>query len=103
MADTPFVWDDLAQYKAEGRFPGRLSRRRKQRSFAPRTTSTACPWRRWAAHSTPSWLTCLGYDDDELNKIIQGKLAGREARLRADEPDRSQGPARVHEKQILAS
>jgi hypothetical protein len=22
MADTPFVWDDLAQYKAEGRFPG---------------------------------------------------------------------------------
>jgi phosphatidylserine/phosphatidylglycerophosphate/cardiolipin synthase-like enzyme len=100
MADTPFVWDDLAKYKAERRFLDGYPD--DQRTFfAPRddihgllVALLGC-----AQHSVV--VNMFGYDDAELNQIIQGKLADEKVYVQMS-LDRSQAKG-AHEKQILAS
>ena len=99
MADTPFVWDDLAQYKAEKRFLDGYPD--DQRTFfAPRDNvhGLLVAVLNSAQHSIV--VNMFGYDDDELNNIIQGKLADQSVYVQMS-LDRSQASG-VHEKQILA-
>jgi phosphatidylserine/phosphatidylglycerophosphate/cardiolipin synthase-like enzyme len=100
MADAPFAWDDLGQYKAEGRFLDGYPD--DQRTFfAPRDNVHALlvTLLNNAQHSIV--VNMFGYDDDELNKIIQDKLADERIYVQMS-LDRSQASG-VHEKQILAS
>jgi phosphatidylserine/phosphatidylglycerophosphate/cardiolipin synthase-like enzyme len=99
VADTPFVWDDLAQYKAEGRFLDGYPD--DQRTFfAPRDNvhGLLVAILNSAQHSIV--VNMFGYDDDELNNIIQGKLTDDSVYVQMS-LDRSQASG-VHEKQILA-
>ena len=100
MADAPFAWDDLGQYKAEGRFLDGYPD--DQRTFfAPRDNvhGLLVTLLNNAQHSIV--VNMFGYDDDELNKVIQGKLADEKIYVQMS-LDRSQASG-VHEKQILAS
>jgi len=100
MAGTPFVWDDLAKYKAEGCFLDGYPD--DQRTFfAPRdnihgllVALLGC-----AQHSIV--VNMFGYDDDELNKTIQSKLADEKIYVQMS-LDRSQATG-AHERQILAT
>jgi phosphatidylserine/phosphatidylglycerophosphate/cardiolipin synthase-like enzyme len=99
VADTPFVWDDLAQYKAEGRFLDGYPD--DQRTFfAPRDNvhGLLVAILNSAQHSIV--VNMFGYDDDALNNIIQGKLTDNSVYVQMS-LDRSQASG-VHEKQILA-
>jgi hypothetical protein len=99
MADSPFVWDDLGQYKAEGRFlEGYPSDERT--FFAPRDNvhGLLVALLGTAQHSIV--VNMFGYDDDELNKILQSKLTDDKVYVQMS-LDRSQA-AGVHEKKILA-
>jgi PLD-like domain len=98
MADTQLVWDDLGEYKAEGRFlDGYPSDERT--FFAPRDDvhGLLVALLGTAQHSIV--VNMFGYDDDELNKIIQDKLADEHIFVQMS-LDRSQA-AGIHEKQIL--
>ena len=100
LADTPLVWEDLAKYKAEGRFLDGYPD--DQRTFfAPRDNvhGLLVALLDSAQHSIV--VNMFGYDDDELNKIIQGKLADEKIYVQMS-LDRSQSTG-AHEKQILAS
>jgi len=100
MADTPLVWEDLAKYKAEGRFLDGYPD--DQRTFfAPRDNvhGLLAALLDSAQHSIV--VNMFGYDDDELNKIIQGKLVDEKIYVQMS-LDRSQSTG-AHEKQILAS
>ncbi len=100
MADSPFVWDQLGAYKAEGRFLDGYPD--DQRTFfAPRDNvhGMLVALLGTAQHSIV--VNMFGYDDDELNKLIQGKLADDKVYVQMS-LDRSQAGG-VHEKQILAS
>jgi len=69
MAETPLVWEDLARYKAEGRFLDGYPD--DQRTFfAPRDNvhGLLVALLDSAQHSIV--VNMFGYDDDELNKII---------------------------------
>src|ERR1700761_5465364 len=99
MADAPFAWEDLAKYKAEGRlldgYPD------DQRTFfAPRDNvhGLLAALLDSAQHSIV--VNMFGYDDDQLNQIIQGKLADEKVYVQMS-LDRSQSSG-AHEKQILA-
>ena len=99
MTDTPFTWDDLAQFKAEGRFldgyPG------DQRTFfSPRDKlhELLVVLLSGAQHSIV--VNMFGYDDEQLNSIIQNKLADENVYVQMS-LDRSQASGE-HEKQILA-
>jgi phosphatidylserine/phosphatidylglycerophosphate/cardiolipin synthase-like enzyme len=100
MPDGQFGWDDLAQYKAEGRFLDGYPD--DQRTFfAPRDKihELLVALLGSAQHSVV--VNMYGYDDDELNKIIESKLADANIYVQMS-LDRSQA-AGAHEKQILAS
>jgi phosphatidylserine/phosphatidylglycerophosphate/cardiolipin synthase-like enzyme len=100
MADAPFAWGDLAKYKAEGRFLDGYPD--DQRTFfSPRdhVHDLLVALLSSAQHSIV--VNMFGYDDDELNKIIQGKLAEEHVYVQMS-LDRSQASG-VHEKQIMAS
>ena len=97
MADTPLVWEDLARYKAEGRFLDGYPD--DQRTFfAPRDNvhGLLVALLDSAQHSIV--VNMFGYDDDELNKIIQGKLADEKIYVQMS-LDRSQSTG-AHEKRI---
>jgi len=99
MADTPFVWDNLATFKAEGRFLDGYPD--DQRTFfSPRDNvhSLLVALLGSAQHSIV--VNMFGYDDDELNNIIQAKLADEKVYVQMS-LDRSQATG-AHEKQILA-
>ena len=99
MAGTPFVWDDLAQYKAEGRFLDGYPD--DQRTFfAPRDNVHGLLVTVLGSAQHSIVVNMFGYDDDELNKIIQGKLADEKVYVQMS-LDRSQATG-AHEKQILA-
>jgi phosphatidylserine/phosphatidylglycerophosphate/cardiolipin synthase-like enzyme len=99
MADPQFVWDELGKYKAEGRFlDGYPSDERT--FFAPRDDIHGLLTALLATAQHSIVVNMFGYDDDELNKIIQGKLADQKVYVQMS-LDRSQA-AGVHEKQILA-
>src|ERR1700748_801500 len=100
MAGTVFEWDDLAQFKAEKRFLDGYPD--DQRTFfAPRDNvhGLLVALLGTAQHSIV--VNMFGYDDDELNKIIQAKLADEHVYVQMS-LDRSQASG-VHEKQVLAS
>ena len=100
MPDAPFAWDDLAKFKAEGRFLDGYPD--DQRTFfAPRDNvhGVLVALLQSAQHSIV--VNMYGYDDSELNSIIQGKLADEHVYVQMS-LDRSQS-AGTAEKAILAS
>lgn len=100
MADAPFAWDDLAKYKAEGRFLDGYPE--DQRTFfAPRDNvhGVLAALLQSAQHSIV--VNMYGYDDPELNSIIQEKLADEHVYVQMS-LDRSQASGEA-EKKILAS
>jgi phosphatidylserine/phosphatidylglycerophosphate/cardiolipin synthase-like enzyme len=100
MAYPGFAWDGLGQYKAEGRFLDGYPD--DQRSFfAPRDNVHGLLTALLASTQHSIVVNMFGYDDDELNKIIQEKLADEHVFVQMS-LDRSQA-AGVHEKQIMAS
>src|SRR6201982_2747625 len=100
MTDPGFSWDTLGQYKAEGRFLDGYPDDERT-FFAPRDNvhGLLVALLGTAQHSIV--VNMFGYDDDELNKIIQSKLGDEHVYVQMS-LDRSQA-AGVHEKQILAS
>jgi phosphatidylserine/phosphatidylglycerophosphate/cardiolipin synthase-like enzyme len=99
MADAPFAWEGLAQYKAEGRFlDGYPDDQRTL--FAPRDNIHGLLVALLASAQHSIVVNMFGYDDDELNKIIQGKLNDEKIYVQMS-LDRSQASG-AHEKQILA-
>ena len=99
MADTSFAWDGLGKYKAEGSFLDGYPD--DQRTFfAPRDDvhGLLVALLDSAQHSIV--VNMFGYDDDQLNSIIQAKLADEKVYVQMS-LDRSQASG-VHEKQILA-
>jgi phosphatidylserine/phosphatidylglycerophosphate/cardiolipin synthase-like enzyme len=100
MADGQFVWDDLAQFKAEGRFLDGYPADERT-FFAPRDNVHGMLVALLSSAQHSIVVNMFGYDDDELNKIIQSKLANQNVYVQMS-LDRSQASG-VHEKQILAS
>ena len=99
MADAPFAWENLGTYKAEGRFLDGYPDDERT-FFAPRDNvhGLLVALLGTAQHSIV--VNMFGYDDDELNSIIQGKLADERVYVQMS-LDRSQASG-VHEKAILA-
>ena len=98
MADAPFAWDDLAKYKAEGRFLDGYPD--DQRTFfAPRDDVHGLLVALLGSAQHSIVVNMFGYDD-QLNQIIQGKLADEKVYVQMS-LDRSQASG-MHEKQILA-
>jgi hypothetical protein len=98
MADTPFAWDDLGKYKAGGRFLDGYPD--DQRTFfAPRDDvhGLLVALLDSAQHSI---VISMSDYDDELNKIVQDKLADEKVYVQMS-LDRSQTSG-AEEKQILA-
>jgi phosphatidylserine/phosphatidylglycerophosphate/cardiolipin synthase-like enzyme len=99
MPDAPFNWDDLAQYKTEGRFldgyPDEL-----RTFFSPRDKIHELLMALLDSAQHSIVVNMFGYDDDDLNNIIQGKLNDEHIYVQMS-LDRSQA-AGVHEKEILA-
>ncbi len=99
MTDTQFVWDDLAKYKAEGRFLDGYPD--DQRTFfSPRDNVHGLLVSLLGSAQHSIVVNMFGYDDDELNQIIQAKLADEHVYVQMS-LDRSQAGG-VHEKEILA-
>jgi phosphatidylserine/phosphatidylglycerophosphate/cardiolipin synthase-like enzyme len=99
MTDTPFVWDDLARYKAEKRFLDGYPD--DQRTFfAPRDDVHGLLIAVLGSAQHSIVVNMFGYDDDELNSIIQAKLADQKVYVQMS-LDRRQA-AGAHERQILA-
>ena len=100
MTDAQFVWDDLAKYKAEGRFLDGYPD--DQRTFfAPRDDIHGLLVTLLGSAQHSIVVNMFGYDDDELNKIIQNKLADERVYVQMS-LDRSQASG-AHEKKILAT
>ena len=99
MAGTPFVWDDLGKYKAEGRFLDGYPD--DQRTFfAPRDDVHGLLVALLDSAQRSIVLSMSGDDDYELNKIVQDKLADEKVYVQMG-LDRSQVSGTA-EKQILA-
>lgn len=99
MADTQFVWDDLAQYKAEKRFLDGYPD--DQRTFfSPRDDVHGLLVALLGSAQHSIVVNMFGYDDDKLNDIIQDKLNNEHVYVQMS-LDRSQASG-VHEKEILA-
>lgn len=94
-----FEWDELAQYKAEKRFldgypPDQRTFYSPRDSVHPLLASLLSS----AQHSLV--LNMYGYDDDELDEIIRGKLSEEHVYVQMS-LDKSQAGGK-HEKEILA-
>ena len=99
MADNAFNWDDLGKYKAESRFLDGYPADERT-FFAPRDDVHGVLVSLLGSAQHSIVVNMFGYDDDELNKIIQDKLADEKIFVQMS-LDRSQASG-VHEKQILA-
>ncbi len=99
VAIAQFVWDELGKFKAEGRFLDGYPADERT-FFAPRDDVHGLLVALLASSQHSIVVNMFGYDDDELNKIIQGKLADEKVFVQMS-LDRSQAGG-VHEKQILA-
>ena len=98
-APAEFVWDDLAQYKAEKRFLDGYPP--DQRSFfSPRDDLHPMLASLLASAQHSLVLNMYGYDDDELDELIRGKLDSKHVYVQMS-LDKSQAGG-VHEKQLLA-
>src|SRR5258708_29444270 len=99
MADAPFAWEGLSRFKAEGRFLDGYPD--DQRTFfAPRDDIHGLLVALLGSAQHSIAVNMFGYDDDELNKIIQGKLADEKVYVQMS-LERSQAGG-AHEKQVLA-
>jgi phosphatidylserine/phosphatidylglycerophosphate/cardiolipin synthase-like enzyme len=99
MTDTPFVWDDLARYKAEKRFLDGYPD--DQRTFfAPRDDVHGLLIAVLGSAQHSIVVNMFGYDDDDLNSIIQAKLADQKVYVQMS-LDRRQAAGK-HEREILA-
>ncbi len=99
VADAQFSWQGLAQYKAEGRFLDGYPE--DQRTFfAPRDNIHGLLVALLGSAQHSIVVNMFGYDDDELNSIIQEKLAAEHVYVQMS-LDRSQAGG-VHERQILS-
>jgi phosphatidylserine/phosphatidylglycerophosphate/cardiolipin synthase-like enzyme len=99
MTDTPFVWDDLAQYKAEKRFLDGYPD--DQRTFfAPRDNVHGLLVAVLGSAQHSIVVNMFGYDDDDLNSIIQAKLDDQKVYVQMS-LDRRQAAGK-HEREILA-
>ncbi len=95
---APFAWDQLAQYKAEKRFLDGYPP--DQRTFyAPRDDLHGLLTSLLASAQHSVVINMYGYDDDELNDIILGKLTDAHIYVQMS-LDKSQA-AGVHEKPLL--
>jgi len=99
VADETFNWDNLAQYKAEGRFLDGYPDDERT-FFAPRDNVHGLLVAVIGSAQHSIVVNMFGYDD-ELNKIIQAKLADQRVYVQMS-LDRSQSTG-AHEKQILAT
>lgn len=99
MAGIAFGWDELGRYKAEGRFLDGYPPDERT-FFAPRDDVHGVLVSLLGSAQHSIVVNMFGYDDDELNKIIQGKLADEKIFVQMS-LDRSQASG-VHEKEILA-
>jgi phosphatidylserine/phosphatidylglycerophosphate/cardiolipin synthase-like enzyme len=99
VADQGFAWDDLAKYKAEGRFLDGYPDTERT-FFAPRDNVHGLLVALIGSAQHSIVVNMFGYDDDELNKIIQDKLGDENVYVQMS-LDRSQATG-VHEKNILA-
>lgn len=98
-APAGFVWDDLAQYKAEKRFLDGYPP--DQRSFfSPRDSLHPMLASLLASTQHSLVLNMYGYDDEELDGLIREKLASEHVYVQMS-LDKSQA-AGVHEKVLLA-
>jgi hypothetical protein len=99
MSATVFEWNDLAQYKKEGRFldgyPPEL-----RTFFAPRDDLHGLLKSLLASAQHSLVLNMFGYADDELDSIIRSKLADEHVYIQMS-LDKTQS-AGVHERNILA-
>ena len=100
MADELFNWDNLAQYKAEGRFLDGYPDDERT-FFSPRDNVHGLLVAVIGSAQHSIVVNMFGYDDDQLNKIIQAKLADQRVYVQMS-LDRSQSTG-AHEKQILAT
>jgi phosphatidylserine/phosphatidylglycerophosphate/cardiolipin synthase-like enzyme len=99
VAAAQFEWDGLAKYKAEGRFLDGYPD--DQRTFfAPRDDIHGLLVALLGSAQHSIVVNMFGYDDDQLNSIIQEKLADERVYVQMS-LDRSQASG-AHEKQILA-
>jgi phosphatidylserine/phosphatidylglycerophosphate/cardiolipin synthase-like enzyme len=94
----PFDWESVAKYKAEGRFLDGYPRDVRT-FFAPRDKVHELLVDLLSSSRHSIVVNMFGYDDDELNAIIQGKLEDSNVYVQMS-LDRSQagGP---HEREIL--
>jgi phosphatidylserine/phosphatidylglycerophosphate/cardiolipin synthase-like enzyme len=99
MADAPFVWDELGKYKAEGTFLDSYPDDERT-FFAPRDDVHGLLVVLLGSAQHSIVVNMFGYDDDELNNIIQSKLTDEKIFVQMS-LDRSQASG-VHEKEILA-
>jgi phosphatidylserine/phosphatidylglycerophosphate/cardiolipin synthase-like enzyme len=99
MPDSRFGWDDLAKYKAEGRFLDGYPE--DQRTFfSPRDNVHGLLVAMLGSAQHSIVVNMFGYDDVELNQIIQEKLTDEKIFVQMS-LDRGQASG-AHEKQILA-
>jgi len=96
---APFAWNELAQYKAEGRFlDGYPEDFRTFWSPRDKVHELLVSLLSSAQHSLV--LNMFGYDDDELDGIIREKIGSENVYVQMS-LDKTQAQG-VHEKQILA-
>jgi len=99
QAPAPFVWEELAQYKQEKRFLDGYPD--EQRSFfSPRDSVHPMLASLIAGAQHSLVLNMYGYDDEELDELIRGKLASKHVYVQMS-LDKSQAGG-VHEKVLLA-
>ena len=99
MSNGQFAWDVLAQYKAEGRFLDGYPDDERT-FFAPRDKIHELLVALLGSAQHSIVVNMFGYDDDELNSIIESKLNDAHVYVQMS-LDRSQASG-AHEKQILA-
>lgn len=98
-APAEFLWDGLAQYKAEKRFLDGYPA--DQRSFfSPRDDLHPMLASLLASAQHSLVLNMYGYDDDELDELIRGKLDSKHVYVQMS-LDKSQAGGK-HEKELLA-
>jgi len=98
MPNPPFDWDDLARYKAGGRFlDGYPEELRTFWSPIDNVHGVLVALLQSAQHSLV--LNMYGYDDDELDETIRSKLADESFYVQMS-LDKSQAGG-IHEKKLL--
>src|SRR5215212_949921 len=94
----PFVWDELDQFKAEKRFLDGYPPETRT-FFSPRDDVHGVLTSLLASAQRSIVINMYGYDDDDLDEIIRGKLGTDHVYVQMS-LDKSQAGG-VHEKRLL--